>query len=62
MKEFFESLLRWFLFGLFFCFVYMALTLAAGFAEELAPISAQKFTYYLLGMFTFAFVERISEK
>jgi hypothetical protein len=51
-KEFFNVLLRWLGFVGIFCLIYCFIAFAAYFAEELTPINAQKFEYYLLGLIT----------
>jgi uncharacterized membrane protein SirB2 len=61
MTEFFHILLRWIGALFAFCIIYCLLSFSAFFVEELTPINAQKFEYYLLGMFTLSLVERIGK-
>lgn len=60
-KEFFNVLLRLFVFVVIFSLIYCFIAFAAYFVEELTPINAQKFEYYLLGMITAEFFMRITK-
>jgi hypothetical protein len=60
-KEFFNVLFRWLGFAGIFCLIYCFIAFAAYFAEELTPINAQKFEYYLLGLITAEFFMRITK-
>jgi uncharacterized membrane protein SirB2 len=60
-KEFFNVLFRWLGFVVIFCLIYCFLAFAAYFAEELTPINAQKFEYYILGLVTAEFFMRITK-
>ena len=44
-----------------FSLIYWFIAFAAYFAEELTPINAQKFEYYLLGLITAEFFMRITK-
>jgi uncharacterized membrane protein YqhA len=60
-KEFFNVLLRWLGFVVIFSLIYCFMAFAAYFVEELTPINAQKFEYYLLGLITAEFFMRITK-
>lgn len=60
-KEFFNVLLRWLGFAVIFSLIYCFIAFSAYFAEELTPINAQKFEYYLLGLITAEFFIRITK-
>ena len=60
-KEFFNILLRLFLFVVIFSSIYCFISFATYFVEELTPITAQKFEYYLFGMITAEFFMRITK-
>lgn len=60
-KEFFNVLLRWLGFVVIFCLIYCFIAFSAYFVEELTPINAQKFEYYLLGLITAEFFMRITK-
>lgn len=60
-KEFFNVLFRWLGFVVIFSLIYCFIAFAAYFAEELTPINAQKFEYYLLGLITAEFFIRITK-
>lgn len=60
-KEFFNVLFRWLGFVVIFCLIYCFIAFAVYFVEELTPINAQKFEYYLLGLITAEFFMRITK-
>ena len=60
-KEFFNVLFRWLGFVVIFSLIYCFIAFAAYFTEELTPINAQKFEYYLLGLITAEFFMRITK-
>lgn len=60
-KEFFNVLFRLLGFVIIFSLIYCFIAFAAYFAEELTPINAQKFEYYLLGLITAEFFIRITK-
>ncbi len=60
-KEFFNILFRWLGFVVIFSLIYCFISFATYFAEELTPINAQKFEYYLLGLITAEFFMRITK-
>lgn len=60
-KEFLNILLRWLGFVGIFSLIYCFIAFAAYFAEELIPINAQKFEYYLLGLITAEFFMRVTK-
>ena len=60
-KEFFNILFRWLGFVVIFSLIYCFIAFATYFVEELTPINAQKFEYYLLGMITAEFFMRITK-
>lgn len=60
-KEFFNVLFRWLGFVVIFSLIYCFTAFATYFVEELTPINAQKFEYYLLGLITAEFFMRITK-
>lgn len=58
-KEFLNILVRWLCFTFIFAVVYCLISFATYFSDELMDIDSKRFGYYLLGLFTFEFIERI---